>query len=328
VGKQPKRIAKARQSIIGRVPELPRVTRRLLDAVVYIYRGENEALRGDPTGATGCLISYPIRREGFTDLAHLYLLTNSHVAKRDGRSSVVRFNRVSDGVELVKISGDAWVHHPDADIAIAPLDVDQTKIRVADISIGMFLSQDHVSDGTFIEGDECIFIGRHYGLDGTMRNTPAVRMGSVAIFNPEPVWFSEFFRAETSVAIEARSLSGFSGSPVFVWQGGGIAAPLYQDLLREGRNSLIGKWPVVLLSRMESRLAFLGITWGHMNGPNVVLEHGSLDDPAERALVLNSGIMLAVPAWKILELLDQSELATMRDQAEAALTSGPGQNTT
>lgn len=199
VCKQPNDSREITKSIIGSVPELPRVTRRLLDAVVFIYRSENEALHGDPTGATGSLISYPIRREGFTDLGHLYLLTNSHVAKRDGRASVVRFNGVGDGVELVNISGGTWVHHPAADIAVAPLDVDHTKIRVADISIEMFLSQDQVSDETFIEGDECIIIGRHYGLDGTIRNTPAVRMGSVAIFNPEPVWFPEFSRAETSI---------------------------------------------------------------------------------------------------------------------------------
>jgi len=299
-----------------RVPDLPRVTERLLDAVVFIYRDEEQATNGLPEGGTGCLVSYPFKAQGLANHAHLYAVTNSHVAKRDGRNSVIRINKLDGRVQLVVIRGDDWTHHVDADIAVVPLDLDQQTLRLADIPIEIFVSQEDIASRYFTEGDECLFIGRHHGLDGLHRNTPAVRMGSVAVMQPEPIYREEFVRSEESIAVEARSLSGFSGSPVFVWQTESISAPAYLDKLRGGEHSLIGKWPVVLHGNIESRFAFLGITWGHMKGPNAVVDPGDNADEIEKALTLNSGIMLAVPAWKIKELLDCDELVAMREEAE------------
>jgi hypothetical protein len=43
-------------------------------------------------------------------------------------------------------------------------------------------------------------------------------------------------------------------------------------------------------------------------------------DTSEKAIALNSGIMLVVPAWKIRELLEIEELAAMRKKDEQDLT--------
>lgn len=304
-------------AVMERVPDLPRVTEYLLDAIVFVYPDEDEARRGEPHGGTGCLVSYPFVTEGYEDKIHLYAVTNSHVVKRDGRSRALRMNKIDGEVEVITTPGSAWHHHDDADVAAVPLHVDQKAIRLSDIPAEIFLTPEDVAGQFYVDGDDCMFIGRHHGLDGKQRNTPAVRMGSVAIMTPEPVDRTDTHgRHEESIALEARSLSGFSGSPVFVWQSGQIAAPRYGSGLIGSERSLIGKWPIVVHGTLESRFAFLGITWGHMKGPNAVVDPGDDEDDAEKALTLNSGIMLAVPAWRIKELLDSEELAAMREEAE------------
>jgi hypothetical protein len=301
---------------------VPRVTNRLLDAVIFVYRNENEAATGAAIGATGCLVSYPYKAEWGHGMAHLYAVTNSHVVKRDGRGRVVRINRLGGGAEIVELAGDRWEHHDDADVAAALLEVDQGQLRLADIPIEIFLTENDLSEQTFIEGDDCMFIGRHYGLDGKQRNTPAVRMGSVAIMRPDPVNRErDYGRHEESIALEARSLGGFSGSPVFLWQSGILAPPVCEDLFNGGKDSLIGKVPVVVHSSMERRFAFLGITWGHMQGRNVTVIDPDVEPEeggeSERSLILNSGIMLAVPAWRVLQLLEREDLAAQREAVEA-----------
>jgi hypothetical protein len=302
---------------------VPRVTERLLDTIVYIYRDEIEAMRGQAYGGTGCLVSYAYRED--STKAHLYAVTNSHVIKRDDRERVIRLNRMDGGTEVIRTSGRNWVHHDDADVAAISLDLDQSALRIADIPIDMFLTREAIATRLFTEGDDCLFIGRHYGIDGAERNTPAVRMGSVAIMQPEPVDRGrDYGRREESIAIEARSLSGFSGSPAFVWQSGAISAPVLQPRDDRDYSSLIDKWPAVVHGNIESRFAFLGITWGHMQGPNARIVDPDVAADGESSLMLNSGIMLAVPAWRIKELLDTEDFMTLREAAEVGPTDAEG----
>jgi hypothetical protein len=301
--------------VMERVTAVPRVTRGLLDAVVFVYMSAVDAKESNPVGATGFLVSYPFR-DPEMGLAHLYAVTNSHVALKDGGTRAIRLNKIGGGTETVLVRPDQWHHHDDADVAVAVLDLDQGRMRLADVPTSWFVTCEQIEERQFAEGDECLIIGRHFGLDGTERNTPAARFGSISIMQPEPLHHDKFGRPEESIAVEARSLSGFSGSPVFVWQAPPLGPPVYKDALRGGQASLIGKWEVVVRSHLESPFAFLGLTWGHMNGRRALAGPAADASAGEKALILNSGIMLVVPAWRIRELLETEELAEMRDQAE------------
>lgn len=163
---------------------MPRVTERLLDTIVYIYRDETEAMQGQAYGGTGCLVSYPYRDD--PTKAYLYAVSNSHVIKRDDRDRVIRLNRMGGGTEVIRTSGRGWVHHDDADVAAITLDLDQSALRLADIPLNMFLTREAIASRLFTEGDDCLFIGGHYGIDDAERNTPAVRLGSLPYRNLSP----------------------------------------------------------------------------------------------------------------------------------------------
>jgi hypothetical protein len=83
--------------------------------------------------------------------------------------------------------------------------------------------------------------------------------------------------------VEARSLSGYSGSPVFVTPYG-----FFED-----NESM--SWDFY----MGISVHLLGIDCGHL--------------PERQNMTGNSGMMVVVPAWKLLELLGTEEFAEMRE---------------
>jgi hypothetical protein len=119
---------------------------------------------------------------------------------------------------------------------------------------------------------------------------------------------NEWGLLQESFLIETRSLSGFSGSPVFLF-----ISPLDVAPVEYGER--------------EPRTWLLGVDWGHMRSFEPVLkEH---DDPLEHNLVpvndewkvpSNSGQAQVVPAWKLQELLDQEELKMGRRRGDERIS--------
>lgn len=63
---------------------LPRINNRLINSVVFIYGTEEQTYAGALVGATGFLTAVPFKLNlTGTSYAHLYLVTNSHVADQD-----------------------------------------------------------------------------------------------------------------------------------------------------------------------------------------------------------------------------------------------------
>jgi hypothetical protein len=102
---------------------------------------------------------------------------------------------------------------------------------------------------------------------------------------------------QVSLLIEARSRSGYSGSPVF-W---------FAKRIVNRRNLNIS---------LETRL--IGIDWAHLP------EKVELCDPkgylhGNRWFVeIHSGMMCAVPSWKLRELLMSPEVHERRERVERA----------
>lgn len=67
-------------------------------------------------------------------------------------------------------------------------------------------------------GDDVFVVGRFINSQGKLRNIPSVRFGNIAQMPLKPIEqgrvFGEF--QQESFLVEARSISGFSGSPVFL----------------------------------------------------------------------------------------------------------------
>ncbi|HET8582258.1 MAG TPA: trypsin-like peptidase domain-containing protein [Jatrophihabitans sp.] len=298
---------------------VPHVSRGLAHSVVYIYDSPADAETGGETGGTGVLISYPVK--GRSDRVHVYVATNSHVVRQDLYEPVgIRINQGSGTATVLRIPRASWIHHPDRDdIAVAALDFDTKRIPYGAVPISCFVTREQFADDTFGDGDECLYIGRHWGLDGKQRNTPAARSGIIAIADPEPINQEQRAHRQESVAVEARSLGGYSGAPVFVYRSDPLVPPKLAPSPEFGFKTLIGKFDVVVASAIERPFAFLGVTWGHMNGKSAVTGPGSYMSEWEKRIALNSGIMLVVPAWKIRELLEDERLVNLREQDEAEL---------
>lgn len=61
-----------------------------------------------------------------------------------------------------------------------------------------------------------------------------------------------------------------------------------------------------------------------MQGPNARIVDPDVAADGEASLMLNSGIMLAVLAWRIRELLDAEDFKTLREAEEAGTAGAEG----
>jgi hypothetical protein len=68
----------------------------------------------------------------------------------------------------------------------------------------------------FGPGEEIVMLGRFLGYDRTDENKPAARFGHLAMAPTVPINHPWGF-TQPSFLIECRSVSGFSGSPVFIY---------------------------------------------------------------------------------------------------------------
>jgi hypothetical protein len=123
--------------------------------------------------------------------------------------------------------------------------------------------------------------------------------------------------SQVSFLVEARSLPGSSGSPVFVY---------YPVVRGEGRSSIAFAEADFLRQRERvPRLhplgsqgpVLLGVDWAHLHNYSPVLDENK--DPVGDGwqVKMNTGMMCVVPAWKILEILDLPELVGARELEEA-----------
>ena len=150
-------------------------------------------------------------------------------------------------------------------------------------------------------GDEVFFVGRFVTHEGRTRNLPTARFGNIAMLPHEPVRNPESGIDQESFLVEARSVSGYSGSPVFVY-----IPPM---ALRP---------PQRILSNSSHGPFLLGVDWGHLGGKDLVRDRSGR--PAEEGfhILQNAAMMTVVPAWRLQELLDTEE--EVESRAEAART--------
>jgi hypothetical protein len=273
-------------------PILPRIPDPILDTVVYLYPTVEEARRGatrdEPGfGGTGFIVRVPI--EGDADLQVTYIVTNSHVVGPLGRSPVVRINTIAGGSEVLPLTPENWLHHPDGDdVAVAPIGLSPSvhKYRAIDWNEANLLMPEKFDEWKVGPGDDVFFVGRFRYQEGTRRNLPTVRFGVIARLPlDEPVSQKSRGFDQESYIIEARSISGYSGSPVFLFIG-----PF------SWRGELVEDYTI----DQRPRVALLGIDWGHQSDFSQVLgPDRETPHPSQLWASQNSGIMMVVPVERI-----------------------------
>lgn len=300
---------------------MPPIPRHFLDCSFYLYPSMESALNGAEYGGSGFLVHVPSEHEG---LVHLYALTNKHVV--DGGCRYLRLNTLDMKLDVIPSEPDAWMFHPDGDdIAVMPIETMDGKFRWFSVGIEHFITHDILDDYHVGPGDETFLIGRLVTAAGSQRNTPVVRFGNLSMMaDPaEPVTLGTGMEQEAFL-VECRSLSGFSGSPVFVQTTQAYFGERLPKRFRQPSTPPSGPGVAkvtVTYKGMEGTFGpwLLGIDCAHVPLCKAVYEADHRTKAQAGYIVeANTGIACVIPAWRIFDLLNESELikARRRDDVE------------
>lgn len=241
-----------------------------------------------------------------------YAVTAAHVIEgiRDAPGSngmvYLRLNTREGGAKWAVSRVDQWVMHstdPSVDVAVLPFGSLAGLDHLAYLMTGA-LTAETIEIQRIGVGEEVFLTGLFVNHSGTNRNIPIVRLGAIAAMPEEAVQTAR--GPMEAYLIEARSIGGLSGSPVFLHLGivrfmdGGV------------KHAQSEHGPFYLL----------GLMHGHwqVTAPS----SDAIDPDGLHEETVNMGIGIVVPAAKIIEVLNEPVLKQprddeMRQRAEASL---------
>lgn len=281
--------------------ELMAVAPEMEKCVVFLARLDKD---GERLTGTAFLLDEYI---GECNARLTYLVTARHVIERiqqtgRGNACLVRLNLKGRGAQSLPMDLSHWIFHDDSrvDLAIAPINWGDADEHLS-IPVGMIATPEIVQQVHSLRpGALLYFPGLFYRHAGDSQIIPIMRLGSIAAMPSEPIRLTGRAPIE-GYLIEARSIGGLSGSPVFLDFG-----------LHIEQTHLIG------------------VVHGHY-GVRDVPDYDAEDtipfpaDKEERSV--NMGIGIVTPAYHIVELLHQPQLIdvkrrfaeTVRKRREAEL---------
>jgi trypsin-like peptidase len=277
---------------------MPRIRDEFLDCVLYLYPSHKDADEGARIGGTGFIVAIPT--EGLHQNFWLpYVVTNKHVIE-DG-NTIVRLTTRDGRKEIIETDERDWIFHSDGDdLAIYLISFNPEIVRFNHIPSKDFLSErDSNRLGVGI-GDDVFVVGRFINHEGKQKNTPSARFGCIAQMPNEPIKVGGF--DQDCFLVEARSIGGYSGSPVF-WH----VLPFAGGAYRPRGNMQIGP----LLLGVE-----LGYIWDWTPVCDAARRPTNPATPDAQQVQVNSGMMIVVPAWKLTELINQPTAVTKRKEIE------------
>jgi hypothetical protein len=149
-------------------------------------------------------------------------------------------------------------------------------------------------------GDEVFITGLFQpSASGITRNMPILRCGNIAML-PEEQLQTEYGYADVYL-VEARSIGGVSGSPVFV-----------RETLELGPVEREDGTEVLMSGVGASQC--LGLMQGHWDVRESEINSLIVDQDRKRGV--NLGIAIVVPAVKIIETINRPELMAIREEVE------------
>ncbi len=259
------------------------IEQEILKSIVYI--GIRRPEKSEEWGGTGFLVGVPHTEK----TAYHYVVTAKHnleaIYKHKGAKAIIRVNGKISPSYTVEVNLEDWIHHPDpgVDISSCPVgfgpDIDTTAFPLEICRT--------VSHADWVKvGMDVVFPGLFVSAPGEDRNIPIVRRGSLCQF-PEIEIFTSTLGKTLALLIEARSIGGLSGSPVFAY--------------RQSPNPKLGEYGI------NWQLALIGMIHGHYSAKNSTYSQETL----------NSGIGIVIPTSKILETIYQPQSENKRSQSSS-----------
>lgn len=251
---------------------------------------------------TGFIMNVPFE-DGTADHHHIYLVTAHHnyvaIQKHGIENLRISINRKDGGKDVLGVAPQSrWFMHPDhefnpADVVVLPLQINLELYDIRTAPISMLVKEKQIQDRTIAVGNEVFITGlftRHYGKQ---KNLPIVRVGNIALISQEKISTKAYGDIDAYL-IEARSIGGISGSPVF-----------FQHSTRVTENT-ISILPTYSLG---------GLIHGHYPTSESVVDFYDVNEDTNiqaEERHINMGIAIVTPASKIRETLEQPELRQQR----------------
>jgi hypothetical protein len=289
-------------------PLVPRFDNRFLDCSLYLYPTEAEAKRGENIGGSGFLAVVDGITAGEISSQslplHYYAVSNRHVAKSN---PVVRLNNHNGTTDVIPLSYDDWVWTDDQDVAVVPLSYNPAHKYLFVSVVSLFLTKDIARQADVGIGDEVFMIGRLVNHSGKQQNSPSLRWGHISMMPFEPVYhLSNSPQEQESFLVEVHSVSGYSGSPVFVRPFSTHKLLAHSRFTEaEIKEALATGCVGQRMDYIEGRFGgpwLLGVEWGYINN------HKQREN--------NTGISGVVPAWHVTDLLNSERLKMQRAQEQ------------
>jgi hypothetical protein len=248
-----------------------------------------------PIGTGFLVVAHHPDRLHFHQSVHL--VTANHVIQ-DARAHApedlwLRLNTRGGPFEDCDISALRWVVHPAdklADVAVSePITLDWDRFNGKALPVEMAATPRVIIEEAIGPGDEVFFVGLFTRHMGQRRILPIIRTGNIALMSEEPL--PERNGMKEAFLIEARSLGGLSGSPVFVH------LPPTAPLQKEHAFAKAHK------------LFWLGFIHGHWDEIGIHQEE------------INMGIAIVEPVVKVLDTINCPDMLELRRAFFAELDS-------
>ncbi len=271
-----------------------RVPDDLIDCVCFVdatWAGTSTAFfLGVPLG---------LAEELANDQIVIYAVTARHcVSNGAGLADEIdlRLNQRNGGTGTIRIDPADWLLHPTADVAVAPVSISREEFAFRVYPVSGLATAGFRSDQNIGPGDDVFITGLLVNHPGETKIMPIVRVGNIAAMPDDAVHMKT--GPDVAALIEARSIGGLSGSPVF------LHLPFWRDA---PKGSLFVGGGSKATSGGEHRL------FGVMHGFYPVGRNDP-DGISGGDENLNTGIAVVVLADRVLDLINCSDQQALRDQ--------------
>lgn len=280
-----------------------RLADNALKSVAFIATQHPET-GADVYGATGFFVKH-IDDEGNGDS---YFVTAKHAARQiEGSSFKIRI-----GDTVITFDSVQWYYSQDASVDVAvtrylPLPV----FGAVRFPTKHFLTEFKIGSKRIGPGDQASIVGLYRLHPGKQKNRPIVHTGHIAMMpdKNERLGVRNWPESVEGYLIEAQTLDGLSGSPVYVRRSIKVKAieRTGTQPLAYGAVFLLGLWMA---------------SWSGIPDDEIKKEVEKKVKQNNRpvrdiALKVPIGMGIVVPAYKILEILDMPELKKIRREIAA-----------
>ncbi|HTJ50260.1 MAG TPA: serine protease [Cyclobacteriaceae bacterium] len=220
-----------------------------------------------------------------------YLVTAKHVIEgikgKGVDEAMVRMNLVDGTSQWYATTIKEWILNTDSNVDVAVFQTSGEKSwdHVA-YQLSASMTEKLIAENEIDVGDEVFIIGLFTHHHGRQKNIPIARIGNIAALAEEKTQTRDHLM--DAYLIEARSIGGLSGSPVFVNLG---SVRYVMGSVKQSTNG--------------SAFLLMGLIYGHYDVSSTNIDEAQEDQSSVTDRV-NTGIAIVTPVEKILETIQQN----------------------